>query len=150
LAEKLFKFYVNSSYLYHVKNNPSKISRNIHDEINGVEIFLIHFTTIIRELQTIFIIFILLAINNLVLTVAIFVFFASISFIYIKILKPFLKKKVEQNQDLRKNIISGLEDNNIKLSAILMIFENQKLLGQSDNQSFYFSLYLSDNEFLFC
>ena len=105
LAEKLFKFYVNSSYLYHVKNNPSKISRNIHDEINGVEIFLINFTTIIRELQTIFIIFILLAINNLVLTIAIFVFFTSISFIYIKILKPFLKKKVEQNQDLRKNII---------------------------------------------
>jgi ATP-binding cassette, subfamily B, bacterial PglK len=105
LAEKLFKFYVNSSYLYHVKNNPSKISRNIHDEINGLEVFLIHFTTIVRELQTIFIIFILLAINNLLLTIAIFVFFASISFIYIKILKPFLKKKVEQNQDLRKNII---------------------------------------------
>ena len=83
LAEKLFKFYVNSSYLYHVKNNPSKISRNIHDEINSVEIFLIHFTTIVRELQTIFIIFILLAISNLVLTVAIFVFFAAISSIYI-------------------------------------------------------------------
>ncbi len=41
--------------------------------------------------------------------------------------------------DLRKNIISGLEVNNIKLSAILMIFENQKLIAQSDNQSFYFS-----------
>jgi ABC-type bacteriocin/lantibiotic exporter with double-glycine peptidase domain len=105
LAEKLFKFYINSSYLYHVKNNPSKISRNIHDEINGVETFLIHFTTIVRELQTVFIIFILLAINNLILTIGIFVFFASISFTYIKILKPFLKKKVEQNQDLRKNII---------------------------------------------
>lgn len=105
LAEKLFKFYVNSSYSYHVKNNPSKISRNIHDEINGIEIFLIHFTIIVRELQTILIIFILLAINNLVLTVTIFLFFVSISFIYIKILKPFLKKKVEQNQELRKNII---------------------------------------------
>lgn len=105
LANKLFKFYVNSTYLYHVKNNPSKISRNIHDEISGVEIFLLHFTIIIREIQTIIIIFFILAINSLILTILIFVFFTLISFIYIKLLKPFLKKKVEQNQALRKNII---------------------------------------------
>jgi hypothetical protein len=60
----------------------------------------------------------------------------------ISCLNKFILNNIELRNsaiDFRKNIIIDLENNNIKLRATLMVFENQKLLGQSDNQSFYFS-----------
>ena len=44
LSEKFFSFYINSPYLYHVNKNPSKLSRNISDEIQGLYTYFFHLT----------------------------------------------------------------------------------------------------------
>ncbi len=104
LSEKFFSFYINSPYLYHVNNNPSKLSRNISDEIQGVYIYFFHLSALFRESLTVFVIFIFLLFVNLYLTLLIVIFFLTISLSYLKLIKPFLKKKAIENQNMRQVI----------------------------------------------
>jgi ABC-type bacteriocin/lantibiotic exporter with double-glycine peptidase domain len=104
LSEKFFSFYINSPYLYHVNKNPSKLSRNISDEIQGLYIYFFHLSGMFREGLTIFIIFIFLVFVNFYVTFFIVLFFFSSSFLYIRLIKPFLKKKAIENQNMRQLI----------------------------------------------
>ena len=104
LSNKLFLFYINSSYLYHVNNNPSKLSRNISDEIQGLYTYFFHLSTFFRECFTVFIIFFILIFVNFYLTLLIIIFFLTISLFYLKLIKPYLKKKAIENQNMRQII----------------------------------------------
>jgi len=104
LSEKFFSFYINSPYLYHVNKNPSKLSRNISDEIQALYIYFFHLSGMFREGLTIFIIFIFLVFVNFYVTFFIALFFFSSSFLYIRLIKPFLKKKAIENQNMRQVI----------------------------------------------
>ena len=104
LSNKLFLFYINSSYLYHVNNNPSKLSRNISDEIQGLYTYFFHLSTFFRECFTVFIIFFILIFVNFYLTLLIVIFFLTISLFYLKLIKPYLKKKAIENQNMRQVI----------------------------------------------
>ena len=104
LSEKFFSFYINSPYLYHVNKNPSKLSRNISDEIQGLYVYFFHLSGMFREGLTIFVIFIFLVFVNFYVTFFIALFFFSISFLYIRLIKPFLKKKATENQNMRQVI----------------------------------------------
>lgn len=104
LSEKFFSFYVNSPYLYHVNKNPSKLSRNILDEIQGLYTYFFHLSGLLREGFTIIVIFILLVFVNFYVTILIFLFFSILSFLYISLIKPFLNKKATENQNMRQVI----------------------------------------------
>jgi len=104
LSEKFFSFYINSPYLYHVNNNPSKLSRNISDEIQGVYTYFFHLSALLRESLTVLVIFIFLLFVNLYLTLSIVIFFLTTSLLYLKLIKPFLKKKAIENQNMRQVI----------------------------------------------
>jgi ABC-type multidrug transport system fused ATPase/permease subunit len=104
LSEKLFSFYINSPYLYHVNKNPSKLSRNISDEIQGLYTYFFHLSALLREGLTIVVIFIFLVFVNFYITILIFLFFFTVSFLYIRLIKPFLNKKATENQNMRQVI----------------------------------------------
>ena len=104
LSEKFFSFYINSPYLYHVNNNPSKLSRNISDEIQGLYIYFFHLSGLLREGLTVLVIFICLIFVNFYLTLFIVLFFFIISFFYLRLIKPFIKKKAIENQNMRQVI----------------------------------------------
>lgn len=104
LAEKIFSFYINSSYLYHLSNNPSKLSRNISDEIQSLYTYFFHLSGLLRESLVIFIIFIILAFVNFYITSVIVFFLLITSFSYIKFIKPLLRKKSIENQKMRQTI----------------------------------------------
>ena len=74
LSEKFFSFYINSPYLYHVNNNPSKLSRNISDEIQGLYTYFFHLSGLLREGLTVLVIFICLIFVNFYLTLFIVLF----------------------------------------------------------------------------
>ena len=42
LSKTLFNFYLNSPYLYHLQNNPAKLSRNIIQTIEDLYVFFFH------------------------------------------------------------------------------------------------------------
>ena len=104
VANKLFSFYINSPLLYHLKNNPSQLSRNISDEIQGLYNYLFHFISLIREILAILVIITLLGIVNPSTTFIIFLLLGFLILIYFKIIKPRVRKKAKKNQELRKSI----------------------------------------------
>ena len=104
LSEKFFSFYINSPYLYHVNNNPSKLSRNISDEIQGLYTYFFHLSGLLREGLTVFIVLIFLILVNFYLTLLIFAFFLTICFLYLRLIKPFIKMKAIENQNMRQVI----------------------------------------------
>ena len=96
LAEKIFSFYINSSYLYHLSNNPSKLSRNISDEIQSLYTYFFHLSGLLRESLVIFIIFIILAFVNFYIT-SVIVFFFINNFVFVhKIYQTSFKKKIHR------------------------------------------------------
>ena len=104
LSKKFFSHYIKSSYLYHLENNPSTLSRNISDEIQGLYTYFFHLSALLRETFVIFIIFLFLLFINLNITLSILTFLFVTSFLYITFIKPYLNNKALINQKMRKII----------------------------------------------
>lgn len=102
LSEKFFSYYIKSSYLYHLENNPSTLSRNISDEIQGLYTYFFHLSALFREALVILIIFLFLIFVNFNITLIIVIFLFVVSFSYIKFIKPYLNSKSLENQKMRK------------------------------------------------
>ena len=102
LSKKFFSYYIKSSYLYHLENNPSSLSRNISDEIQGLYTYFFHLSALLRETLVILIIFIFLIFVNFNITLTIVSFLFVASFLYIKLIKPYLNSKATMNQKMRK------------------------------------------------
>ena len=102
LSEKFFSYYIKSSYLYHLENNPSTLSRNISDEIQGLYTYFFHLSALLRETLVILIIFFFLIFINFNIALSILTFLFVTSFLYIKFIKPYLNSKALMNQKMRK------------------------------------------------
>jgi ABC-type bacteriocin/lantibiotic exporter with double-glycine peptidase domain len=102
ISEKFFSYYIKSSYLYHLENNPSTLSRNISDEIQGLYTYFFHLSALFREALVILIIFLFLIFVNFNITLIIVIFLFVVSFSYIKFIKPYLNSKSLENQKMRK------------------------------------------------
>ena len=102
IATKLFAHYTNS-YLFHLTNNPSELSRNVSSEIQNAYGYMFHLIAFTRETLTILVIFSLLLIVN-PHNFLYFCFFCILIIIYIKKIKPLIRKRAIQNQDLQKSI----------------------------------------------
>lgn len=102
LSEKFFSFYTKSSYLYHLENNPSTLSRNISDEVPGLYHYFFHLSSLLRETLVTLIIFIFLIFVSFQITLTVLTFLFVTSFLYIKFIKPYLNTKALINQKMRK------------------------------------------------
>ncbi len=108
ISKKLFYFYTDASFLYHLNNNPSQLARNVTDEIMGVYNYLFNLTLLIRESVAILVIFLLVVIVDPLSAFSICLFLGIISILNIKKIKPYLKIKAANNQKVRKNIIQTI------------------------------------------
>jgi ATP-binding cassette, subfamily B, bacterial PglK len=108
ISKKLFYFYTDASFLYHLNNNPSQLARNVTDEIIGVYNYLFNLTLLIRESVAILVIFLLVVIIDPLSAFSICLFLGLISILNIKKIKPYLKIKAINNQKVRKNIIQTI------------------------------------------
>jgi ABC-type multidrug transport system fused ATPase/permease subunit len=110
LSKKIFSFYINAPYEYILKNNPSKISRTVSNEVQAVYGYALNFLVLYKEVLAIFVIFILIFIVNPLAVVFLFFVFLLISFFYVKKVKPILKKSSVKNQALFASIIKILNE----------------------------------------
>ena len=104
ISTQLFSHYINSTYLFHLKNNPSALSRNTSNEIQNIYGYMFHLIALTRESLTVLVIVSLLLIVNPLATISISIFLIILISIYLKKIKPLIKKRSIQNQELVKNI----------------------------------------------
>ena len=148
LANKLFSHYVNSDYFFHLKSNPATLSRNVSHEIQGVYTYIFHLIALIRESLAVLVIISLLLFLNPFVTLSICLFLGLLAFVYIKKIKPSIKNKSIQNQNLIKSIsqtvfetFGAIKDLKILLKEkqILKFFNDK--IKVFENNLYYFSFY---------
>ena len=107
ISEKLLNHYLFKNYLFHTKNNPIVLARNVGSETNNVSTYIRSFLLLIRELLLVISILILLLIVDFKSTIFIFLFFTLIIALYLFSTKKiiFFKSKVAQFERAEKGKI---------------------------------------------
>ena len=117
-----------------MNNNPSNLSRNVTDEIIGVYNYLFNITLLIRESVAIIVIFLLVLIVDPISAISICLFLGIISIVNIKKIKPYLKIKAVNNQQVRKNIIQTIFETFGSIKDI-KIFNKEKNVKEYFNKN---------------
>jgi len=130
LSKKIFNFYINAPYEYILKNNPSKISRTIVAEVQGVYGYAQNFLLFYKEVLAIFVIFILIFIVNPLAVVFLFFVFLLVSFFYVKKVRPILKKSSVKNQTLFASIIKTVNETFGSIKDIKIQSKEEKITGK--------------------
>ena len=101
IINKLFKNYINAPYNFHIKNNPSVLIRNILQSVNGAVNTILGTLSITRESLILIVIFILLFLNEPVVSVSVFSVLIIISGIFMFFSRQALISRGEQVHILR-------------------------------------------------
>ena len=104
IEKKIFRYYLISSYVDHIRNNPAGILRNINDEVMFFYNYVNHIFLFTREVFTLLLIFIIFSLTNLEASLFITIILSIIVFLYLKLVKPIVKKRSFKNQFFRKKI----------------------------------------------
>ena len=104
LEKKIFNFYLTSSYINHLRNNPAGILRNINDEVTFFYNYVNHLFLFTREVFTLLLIFTIFSFTNFKAALFITIILSIIIFFYLKFVKPIVKKRAFKNQFFRKKI----------------------------------------------
>ncbi|MDP6440145.1 MAG: ABC transporter ATP-binding protein [Pelagibacteraceae bacterium] len=72
IRNKLFKKYINAPYNFHIENNPSVLIRNLNESVSGTINTILSTLSITRESLILIVIFILLFLNEPIVSVSVF------------------------------------------------------------------------------
>ena len=134
LCKNIFNYFLEIPYEDFVKENPSKLTRIVSEDVQGSFQYLNSFFTLIREISALLAIFLLLLYVNFLMNILISIFLLLIVFTYLKIIKPILKKSSKSHQEIRKKNIQlinetfgSLKDIKVSLqeSYLFEIFRSQ-------------------------
>jgi len=102
IRNELFKKYINASYNFHIKNNPSALIRNLTLSVHGAINTILSTLSIIRESLILIVIFILLFLNEPVVSVSVFSILILITGLFMFFTKQTLLSRGEQVQLLHE------------------------------------------------
>ncbi len=109
ITNKLFKNYINAPYSFHLKNNPSVLIRNIVQSVGGGLSTIMSTLTITRESLILIVIFILLFLNEPMVSVSVFTILTLISGIFMFFTRQALISRGERVQLLQGDQLRTLE-----------------------------------------
>tara|TARA_B100000579_G_scaffold356014_1_gene311554 strand:- start:2261 stop:3982 length:1722 start_codon:yes stop_codon:yes gene_type:complete len=148
LSNKLFNFYLNSPYLYHLQNNPSKLSRNISMQIEDLYVYFFHCLNLFREFLAILVIFSLLIFVNPTVTIISSISLALVSYLYIKTIKPYIKKKSSDNVELIRKITQVIYETFGSVKDIKLLSKEKQIekffndkISKYHSNIFFFSIF---------
>ena len=101
VRNKLFKKYINAPYNFHIKNNPSVLVRNLTESVNGTISTILSTLSITRESLILIVIFILLFLNEPMVSVSVFGILILITGLFMFFTRQALISRGEQVQFLR-------------------------------------------------
>lgn len=103
VTNKLFKKYINAPYNFHIKNNPSVLIRNITESVNGAINTILSTLTITKESLILIVIFVLLFLNEPMVSVSVFGVLIVITGTFMFFTRQALIFKGENFQSLQEN-----------------------------------------------
>ncbi len=139
ISSKLYQKYITQNYLFHTKNNPSKLIRNISQEVDFSVSFVDGFINLIREGLVIIAIVILLLNVSPLMTLLISSVLSFVVFIFYFLQKKRIKEKGKFGQILRAELIKLV---NHTIGSIKDI----KILRKENYFSSKFKKMYADNE----
>ena len=147
ISRKLFNYYVYLPYLEHVEKDPSTLARNITSETYLLNTHLMETAIFIRESSAVLVIFLILIGVQPFITLLVCFLFSLIGLLYLKLVKPFVKKRAEQNQLLSKNIFQIIYETFGSIKDLKILMKESKIINYFDKDikilgknNFYFSV----------
>jgi len=101
VINKLFKKYINAPYSFHIKNNPSVLIRNITQSVSGTINTILSTLTITRESLILIVIFVLLFLNEPMVSISVFSVLILVSGIFMFFTRQTLMSRGEKVQFLQ-------------------------------------------------
>ena len=133
LSTKMFNFYLNANYQTFFEKGPYFLSRNVTHEIQALRSYLFHFNNLFREIMALVVIFSIIFITSYKLALGILIVFSTLSVFYIMTLKPSLKKKALENQNINQKF-SQLVFELFGAIKDIKIFSKEKQISNKFNQ----------------
>ena len=147
ISRKLFNYYVYLPYLEHVEKDPSTLARNITGEIHHLNTYLTELAVFIRESSAVLVIFLILISVQPLIVSLVCILFSLIGFVYLRLVKPVVKNKAEQNQLLSKNIFQIIYETFGSIKDIKILMKEKEIVNYFDRDikileknNFYFSV----------
>jgi len=147
ISGKLFNYYVYLPYLEHVEKDPSTLARNITNETQLLNSYLMELAVFIRESSAVLVIFLILIGIQPFITLLVCFLFSLIGLLYLKLVKPFVKNRAEQNQLLSKNIFQIIYETFGSIKDLKILMKEAKIINYFDKDikileknNFYFSV----------
>jgi ATP-binding cassette, subfamily B, bacterial PglK len=148
LSKELLNFYIMSPFSYHMQNNPAELTRNSTDNVDFVSEYILQVINLFKESITILVIFTLLLIVNPLITISITSIFSIFGFYYLKVIKPSIKRKAKQNENLKINLIKIVNESFGAIKDIKLLNKEKNILGhyeknrnKTENNYFYFDVF---------
>ena len=132
MSRKLFNYYVYLPYLEHVEKDPSTLARNITNETQLLNTYLMEATHFIRESSAVLVIFLILIGIQPFITLLVCFLFSLIGLLYLKLVKPFVKNRAEQNQLLSKNIFQIIYETFGSIKDLKILMKEAKIINYFD------------------
>ena len=105
ISFRLFEKYIRQDYLFHTRNNPSKLIRNISQEVNFAAGYIEGIMNLIKESLIVISIITLLLFANILMTLVITIALVSVVIIFYILLKERIRKKGLLGLTIRSEII---------------------------------------------
>ena len=147
ISGKLFNYYVYLPYLEHVEKDPSTLARNITNETQLLNTYLMELAVFIRESSAVLVIFLILIGIQPFITLLVCFLFSLVGLLYLKLVKPFVKNRAEQNQLLSKNIFQIIYETFGSIKDLKILMKEAKIINYFDKDikifeknNFYFSV----------
>lgn len=128
LSSRIFSSYLYAPFSSHIQSNPATLTRNSVETIEGVSDYLLNITSLFREFLTIVVIFTLLILVNLEATIIITFFFATISYLYFKKIRPIIKVKTEINESIKIKLIQMINESFAAIKDIKILNKEKEIL----------------------
>jgi ATP-binding cassette, subfamily B, bacterial PglK len=148
LSNELLNFYVMSPFSYHMQNNPAKLTRNSIDSLEGLSQFILQGINLFKESLAILVIFTLLVFINPTITASITLMFSFLAYMYLKKIRPSIKKKAELNENLKVDLIKMINESFGAIKDIKILNKEKNILEYYDKSRnkleknlFYFTVF---------
>tara|TARA_B100001175_G_C19511884_1_gene644420 strand:+ start:3221 stop:4945 length:1725 start_codon:yes stop_codon:yes gene_type:complete len=148
LSKELLGYYVMSPFSYHMQNNPAKLTRNSIDSLEGLSQFILQGISLFKESLAILVIFTLLIFINPTITIPITLIFSILGYVYLKKIRPLVKKKAEVNENLKVDLIQMVNESFGAIKDIKILNKEKDILEYYDKSRnkleknlFYFTIF---------
>lgn len=132
LSNELLNYYVKSPFSFHMQNNPAKLTRNSIDSLEGLSQFILQGINLFKESLAILVIFTLLVFINPAITVSITAMFSLLGYLYLKKIRPLIKKKAELNENLKVDLIQMINESFGAIKDIKILNKEKNILDYYD------------------